>query len=303
MNSKFESKLKMLLSLRIYLNSNPAITATIPNFSEFLTSLDAAILQIQTNSEQHQYNTKGVTGNKKQLKESLISVTADASRKMQAYAKYGNDTVLLAETKLTESHLGELADLRLMDASKGIYNRINENLAKVTPYGLTEASQTDFMTAITAFGDAIPQPRQSQLGKKENTLLVNQGFDAADAAVENMDIAVEIVRLTQAIFYAGYKNARKIIEQGTGSLQVQGVITDVATGQALVGATVLFRLSGQTETILEKQTAAKGGFMIKSLSEGNYDVTVSKTGYKTQTISLDVTPDRLCNAEVALEKN
>lgn len=303
MNAKFESKLKMFLTLRIYLNLNPAITATIPNFTEFLAALDAAILQIQNNSEQHQYNTKGVTGNKKQLKESLIIITADASRKMQAYAKYANDTVLLAETKLTESYLGDLADLRLVDASKGLHDRINENLTKVTPYALTEASQTDFMTAITAFSDAIPQPRQSQLEKKENTLLENQGFDAANAAVENMDIAVEIVRLTQPVFYAGYKNARKVIEQGTGSLQVQGIITDAATGEALVGATVLFRLSGQTETIVEKQTAAKGGFMIKSLPEGTYDVTVSKTGYKTHTAPVDVTPDRLCNVEVGLEKN
>lgn len=303
MTVKQLSKLKMCLTLRIFLMSNTAITDTIPNFSEFIAALDAAILQIQNNSEQRQYNTKGVTGNKKQLKESLIIVTADASRKMQAYAKYVNDTVLLSQTKLTESYLRELADLRLVDGSKGLYDLINQNLEKVTPYGLTEASQTDFMADITAFGDAIPQPRQSQLGKKENTLLENQGFEAADAAVENMDIAVEIVRLTQPTFYAGYKNARRIIEQGTGSLQVQGVITDAATGEALVGATVIFRLSGQTETIMEKQTAAKGGFMIKSLPEGTYDVTVSKTGYKTQTVTVDVTPDRLCNVEVGLEKN
>ncbi len=303
MTAKEESKLKMYLTLRVYLMSNPAITATIPNFSEFLAALDAAILQIQTNSEQHQYNTKGVTGNKKQLKESLIIITADASRKIQAYAKYVNDTVLLTETKLNDSFLKELTDLKLLDSSNGLYSRIDAHIADLTTYGLTIATQTAYRTAITAFGAAIPQPRQSQLEKKENTLLENQGFEAGDAAVENIDMVVEIVRLTEPTFYAGYKNARRIVEQGTGTLQVQGLITDAATGQPIVDATLVFRLSGQTEIAIEKQTAAKGGFMIKSLPEGIYDVTVSKTGYKTQTVTVNVTPDQLCNVEVGLEKN
>ena len=303
MTAKEESKLKMYLTLRVYLMSNPAITATIPNFSEFLAALDAAILQIQTNSEQHQYNTKGVTGNKKQLKESLILITADASRKIQAYARYVNDTVLLTETKLNDSFLKELTDLKLLDSSNGLYSRIDAHIADLTTYGLTAASQTAYRTAITAFGAAIPQPRQSQLEKKENTLLENQGFEAGDAAVDNIDMVVEIVRLTEPTFYAGYKNARRIVEQGTGTLQVQGLITDAATGQPIVDATLVFRLSGQTEIAIEKQTAAKGGFMIKSLPEGIYEVTVSKTGYKTQTVTINVTPDQLCNVEVGLEKN
>jgi hypothetical protein len=292
----------MYLTVRIFLKSEPAITAKIPNFNEFMAALDAAILQIQTNSELHQYSSKGVTGNKKQLRESLIIITADASRKMQAYASYANETVLLAETKFTESYLNRATDLQLTDISKGLYVRIDENIAKLTPYGLTVDSQTAFKASIDAFVDAIPQPRQNQLEKKENTLLEDLGFEMADKAVNNIDMGVEILRLSDPTFYAGYKNARKIVEQGNGTLQVQGEITDAGTGLPIMDATLLFRINGQTEVIMEKRTAAKGGFMIKSLTENIYQVSISKTGYQTQTIVINVTPDQLCNLNAALEK-
>jgi hypothetical protein len=302
MNLQQQSKLKMYLTVRIFLLSNPTITDKLPNFAEFLAALDAAILQIQTNSEEQHFDTKGITDNKQQNRDALIIVTADASAKMQAFAKYTHDTVLLAEIKFTKTDLLHTSALVLVDIANGLYNRIDAHLADVTPYGLTAASQTSYRTVIDAFAASIPQTRQSQLKTKENTLLEAQGIAAADEALGNIDSVVEIVRLTEPIFYAGYKNARKIVGQGTGTLQVQGIVTEAATAQPIPVATLAFRLNGQTEVVLEKETAAKGGFSIKSLPEGIYDVTVTKVGFQTQTVTVIVRWDQLCNVEVALEK-
>ena len=146
------------------------------------------------------------------------------------------------------------------------------------------------------------QPRQSQLKSRENTLLETQGFAAADEALSNIDTLVEIVKLTEPTFYAGYKNARKIVEQGSGSLQVQGYITEAENQKPIPLATVTFRLNGKSEVVLEKETAAKGGFMIKSLPEGIYDVTVTKVGFKPKTITTAVRWDELSNLDVELDK-
>ena len=302
MNSKQMSKLKMYLTVRIFLLSNPAITAKLPNFDEFMAALDAAILQIQNSNEQHHFNTKGVTDNKQQLRDGLVTLTANNSAKIQAYAKYTHDTVLLAETKFMTSALKIVPALELVDIANGLHSRINAHLADLTTYSLTETTQTEFRTSIDAFSESIPQPRQSQLKSKESTLLENQGIAAADEALADIDAVVEIVKLTEPLFYAGYKNARKIVDQGTGSLQVQGFITEAATGKPIPNATLTFRLSGQTDVAIEKETAAKGGFMIKSLPEGIYDITVCKVGFQTQIVSLTVRWDELCNVDVALEK-
>ena len=302
MTSKQESKLKMYLTVRIFLKSNPAILAKLPNCDEFMADLDAAITQIQNSSEQGSFSTKGVTDNKQELRDNLTMLIVDNSAKIQAYARYAHDTVLLAETKFKNSEVRKYGALELVDSAKGLHTRIQSNLDKLTDYTLTAATQTAFREAIDAFADSIPQPRQSQLKSKENTLLEVQAFADADAALSNIDTLMEIVKRSESNFYTGYKNARKIVDQGTGSLQVQGTVIEAETKKPIPVATVTFRLSGQTEVVLEKETAAKGGFVIKSLPEAIYDVTVSKVGFKDKTISPIVRWDELCNVEVELEK-
>ena len=301
MTLKQQAKLKMYWTVRNYLLLNPTITATLPNFPEFMAALDAAILQILANSEEQHFDTKGITYNKQENRDTVVTLTLDNSAKMQAYAKYTGNTVLLAETKFTKTAIARIPVLELVDIANGLYNRIQTHLANLTPYALTAETQTLYRGAIDDFVETIPHPRQSQMKSKENTLLETQGFTDGDEAISNIDSVVEIVRLVEPVFYSGYKNARKIIEQGTGSLQVQGSVSESASTLPIPYAVLTFRLAGQTEVVIEKETAAKGGFMIKSLPEGIYDVTVSKMGFRTQTVTVTVRWDQLCNVDVAME--
>jgi len=302
MNAKQESKLKMYLTLRIFLLSNAAITATIPNSSELLAALDAAILQIQTYGEEQQFNSSGIAGNKKQLREKLVTTTADSSRKLQAYAIYSKDTVLQAETKYTLTQLKEVSEVKLINIVSGLHTRIDSNLPALAPYLLTQATQADFQADITAFADAIPEQSQSELEKKESKRLQDQGFDDANVTAVRLDAMIEIVRESEQGFYTGYKAARKTHDMGKGSLQVQGTITEAATGKTIAYATVTFRLQGQTEIIFEKETAVKGGFNVKNLTEGIYDITATKVGFKPETITTVVRWDELCVVEIKMKK-
>jgi len=302
MNINQQSKLKMYMTTRIFLLSSPAITAKLPNFQEFLTALNDAILQIHSTSEKKKFNTKGVTDNKSKLRKSLIIATIDASAKIQAYAKYNRDLMLLSETKFTKTDLKDVPALELVDIARGLHSKIDANLDKLTEYELTAETQIVYMSTIDNYDESIPQPRQSQLKKKENTMLENQAFTSGDEALGNIDTVVEIVRFSEPNFYTGYKNARKIVEQGSGSLQVKGTIWDAQTTKPIPGAVLTFCLSGKSDVAVKKQTAAKGGFMIKSLPEGIYNITVSKVGFKPQTVTTTVRRDQLCNVQVELEK-
>ena len=302
MNAKQQAKLRMYLTLRIYLLSNQSITSRLPNFQEFMTALDAAIEQIQANSEERHVDTSGVTDYKQENRDEVEKLTLDASGKMQAYAKYKRDTILLAETKFTKTALLRVSALDLLDIANGLYARINAHLGDAASYDLSPDSQRQYREAIDAFSASIPQPRQSQLKTKENGQLINLGIAMADDAVENIDSVVEVVRLSEPVFYKGYKNARRVIELGTGSLQVQGKITEADGAKPIPGAVLTFRLKGETAVALEKETADKGGFSIKSFPEGIYEVTISKVGFKTLTVSATVRWDELCNIDAALEK-
>jgi hypothetical protein len=302
MRTKNRSKLEMYLTVRIFLLANPEITDTLPNFPEFLAALDAAILQIHTSTEENHFDTTGVKDNKEQYKDTLVNLTLEESGKLRAFANNTHDTVLLAETRFTKTDLTHIPGLELVDISRGLQNRINAHIDVLAPYRLTVASQVIYKTAIDTFETLITSTRQTQMKSREYTLLELQGYTDADAAIDNIDKVVEIVRFSEPVFYAGYKNARKIVELGTNSLQAKGYITDAATGKPIAGAIVSFRLQGHTEVAIEKETALKGGCNIKTLAEGVYDVTVTKVGFQPKTVTVVINWYELCRVEVALEK-
>jgi hypothetical protein len=68
------------------------------------------------------------------------------------------------------------------------------------------------------------------------------------------------------------------------------------------GADIIFRLQGETQIVLQKETAEKGGFKVPSLDEGIYDVTIAKVGYKNHVQTLVIDWNQLCELNVALSR-
>lgn len=318
MNSGQEAKNSMYLASKDYLTTNAAIVTPLPNYSGFFTAFQGHITQIQTYAEQQQFDKTGIAENKGQLRSTLVMLAADTSRKLTAYAKFANNQVLMKETKYTESDLNRIADTALRDAAQGIYDRAQTNLTALATYGVTAATQTSLQNAITGFVTSIPKPRLGIADKKQTTTQLANLFKQADAALGNIDTLVEIVRLSQPSFYKGYKAVRKIVEMGTGSLTLKGLVTDAATGEPLKGVTINFcpecveptqkaaangMSAAKEEVVLTKRTAEKGGFNIKSLPEGVYKVTIKKNGYKDQVVTVAVTDGDMGDLNIELTKN
>ena len=144
MNNRQDSKNSMLLRVRDFLNANASITSRLPNFALFFTALINAILLIEKYSKQQLLDRSGYERNKKLLRDKLIAMTADISRKMQAYAAFINNLILAAETKLLLSDLESFSDIKLRDTSKGLYDSVQAILTELELYELTEATQTFF---------------------------------------------------------------------------------------------------------------------------------------------------------------
>jgi hypothetical protein len=303
MENRNENKLKMLLATKILLLSSPTILAKIPNSTKFMADLDAAILQIdESENELDLISTGGNTINKAQLREVLESTISESSRKIQAFALFTGNTVLQAETKITRQMITAASEIKLLNIANGIYGRIEDHVMELREYDLGPETQMTFRTQIDSFANAIPAQSQSELNKKELKRLVDEGFAKADATLVMLDAGVEIVHTSEPAFYASYKKVRKTRELGKGSLQVQGTVTDAATAKPIAGATITFYAQGQTTALLVKKTAAAGGFNVKSLPEGMYDVTVEKTGCKSYSATITVVFEDLCRVDVKLDK-
>ena len=312
MTNEQESRLSMYFTFRDFQAPYTAITNPLPNYTANSTTFTNTIPQIQGIAEQQKISKKGVTDVKNKAKETLIVISADYARKLGVFAKFTNNLTLAQEVKFTESKLRQAADTAVKDYAQIVYDRAQANVSALATYGITAATQTALLNAINAYNATIGKPGASRTESGKITKQLEKLFKTAEAALANMDAAVEIIRLTQVDFYNSYKNARKVIETGTGSLAVKGLVTDAHTGEPLKGVSLSFSLDGNgtmlkaakatTESIVKK-TAEKGGFNIKSLPSGVYTVTVKKVGYADQVVTVAVADGELTDLNIQLVKN
>jgi hypothetical protein len=305
MNINQKQKLIMYIAVRDYLVQFLTILNALPGFQAFYTALQNAIVKIQEWGEQQGFNKSGNTTGKNVFRDNLITLAIDTARKMKAYAKFTNNFVLLKEVTCTETKLKRMSDVDLRNQAQGFYDRAQANVANTATYGVTAATQTTLLSAITNFNGSIGKPR---IGTTETTQATEQltvHFDAADAALENIDLVVEIIRLTQPNFYKGYKTVRKLVKRGGSTLAVNGLVTD-ADGNPLAGAKITFTLNGTRngadKVIIKKKSAKKGGFKISNAPEGTYTVVAELPGCHPQTITVSVVAGQMTSVNIVLER-
>jgi hypothetical protein len=311
MNNKEESCLSMYLTFKDFQASYTAITNALPNYSTNSAIFLNTIPQIQAYSQLQKTSKKGVTEVKNQAKENLIVMTSDYFRKLGVFAKFTNNITLAQEVKISESKLRQVADTAVKDYAQIAYDRAQANIASLAQYGITAATQTVLLSAINAYNASIGKPGVSRTESGQTTKQLKALFDTANAALNNMDAAVEIVRLTQPNFYSSYHKARKVIYNGAGSLAVQTMVTDAVTGEPIKGVTVSFTLDGAASKTkaanakpdMVKKTADKGGCKIKTLPTGIYTVTFKKVGYADLITSIAVADGDKSELNIQLSKN
>lgn len=311
MTGQQEDRLSMYLTFKDYQAPHTSITEGLPNYLDNSNIFLNTIPQIQSIWEQQKLSKKGVTDGKNQFKETLIVQTADYARKLGTYAKFTNNAKLAQEVKFSEGKLRQVADTAVKSYGQIVYDLAQPLVGELAQYGITDETQGILADAITAYNDSIGKPGAERSEGTQITKQLATLFKTADAALENMDAAVEIIRLTQVDFYNGYKSARKVIETGSGSLSVKGLVTDAQTGSPLKGVTVSFALDGgmmkaatasTSDPELVKKTAEKGGFNVKSLASGTYQVTLKKAGYADQVATISVSDGEMTELKISLKK-
>lgn len=309
MNKKQENRFSMYLATVDFCELNTDITTPLPSFSTNLTNLKTICDQIHLISEAQAADISGTTAGKNDYRENLVVLGADTARKLMAFAKLSKNQKLLKEISFTESDLRHLPDTILYDTAKLIYDRAQTNLAALTNYLVTAETQSAFLQAINDYKQALASPRVEKVSQIQATKQLAELFVAGDEALANMDAVVEIVRLTQANFYAGYKSARKVIETGNRKMSVKGLVTDVQTGEPVKGAVISFWPDGDAtktyaanDASLVKKTADKGGFYVSAMPAGAYRVTLQKAGYTEQSLTVYVNDGELTTVDVKLAK-
>ena len=302
MTKKQSGILSMLRRMLNFLVKYTAMVSGLPTFPGLQTKFETYLTEIISLTEKQEKDISGLATQKVALRGALTQKTMDACRRMVAYAKMNGDEVMAKVASYKESDLNRMADNLFLSTCSTIYTAADNAKTVLTEYGCTTVTQADFKTAITAFTTVIDTPKEGYIEKKQITSRMAELFGLELDILAKMDLLVDMLKDSQPAFYAEYQDTRKVVTPGTGTLQVQGTVTDAATNQPIPDATVTFKNSDTNEVILVKQTAEKGGINIKSLDEGVYKMVVSKVGFQIFEDSLTVDSTLLSGFSVKLVK-
>ena len=309
MNLNQENRLKMCQNVKALLKNNNEIVKTLPAYSPLYEALETSIGKIKILSELQVINTSGLVKHKKQLKQVLALKTFSNSAKLQAYARFTKNEVLLNEVSFSESQLKYASDEKLREYANVILARVNAHIAELESYGITAETQTNLQAAIDNFTEVLPKIGLAAAAGKENTIRIKQAFAGINKILQDLDAIIEILKEKMPDFYNEYKRVRKIDNSGRGHLIAKGLITDAQTGLPLPNVLVTFSLKKNGSIIpltgngiIRKKSALKGGFHIKSMPSGIYEVSISKNGYVMQNTTLAVTNGEMATLNIALVK-
>jgi hypothetical protein len=306
-----ESRLSMMHVWYDYQAPYSAITSSLPNYSTNEAIFEDCLRDILSFSELQKTSIKGITDGKNLKKEDLIVKCADNFRKLRAYAKFTNDSTLAQEVNISESKLRQAADTAVRDYAQIAYKCAQPLIGSLSSYGITEASQTALVNAITEYNASIGKPGASRTESTITTQQLKDLFKSADTALANMDAAVEIIKLTEVNFYKGYQNARRVMKVGRGPLSLKTKVVNAQTGEPEANVTITFTpVNGQLKSAasnngkknIVKKTAKGGSAHEKNMPDGTYLYTAKKTGYKDVNGTVDIVNGEKTVLEIQMEK-
>ena len=206
------------------------------------------------------------------------------------------------------SDFRRMTDVDLKDYAENMLKKAEAIISDLATYGITEETQKALSEAIKAHDAWMEKPRMGITEKKQATVRLGELFTIADATLKKIDAIIEIVRLTQANFYVGYKSARRLVDFNTGVIALKATAVDIANGKPLNGAIFTFAsdgmnsISSEQPVTIKKKTAAKGSFHLRNIRPGVYNVVIKKTGYKVKEVTIDIPEGERSDLKVELER-
>ena len=310
MNKIQESKNSSYKTLDGLFTLNQATIMALPAGVKLVDEFRINLAEIDSLVAKQGVDKSGLADSKEQKREAAIVAGLDVAKRIVAFATIDENPTLLKEAKLGETELRKMADTKLAPKLTALVALGTAHAAKLVDYGVTEEVLARLSNFIAAYAAAMPKPKLGIDETKQITTKLDGIFKKNDVILRKIDALAELEKTGNPEFYKSYKNLRKVVVTGKGSLAMKGLVKDATTGEGIPNVDVLISLAEGGKVIggtdiarIVKRTATKGSFNIKTLPSGTYSLGISKLGYLTQTLTVDVVDGELCNVVVVLVGN
>lgn len=195
-----------------FLDNNQIIWKTTPAFIDAHGRAKNGTAAIRTKTGKQQAPTKGVTGDKAQMRDDLeekLLVMADA---IAAFAAKTDNNDLAAQVEMTKSSLDRLPDSNLVQAAQRVVDAAEANLAALAPYGVTAAEKDALQAAADLFANKKESPREAIVGRKVETLSLPEAIRSVRSILRNeLDKLMTAFKKSEPDFHKGYVASRIIV--------------------------------------------------------------------------------------------
>ncbi len=157
----------------------------------------------------------------------------------------------------------------------------NTNIVGASPFGVSAGDVTDLQTSIDLYRTASQNPRQALITKSQAKKQAGEMLrDVIDnLLVKQLDKMANTLKSSNKNFFDGYKQSREIIDLGTSSAKVRGVVLD-ENDAPVKGVEFVIYQTGTSTKVAETETDVKGKYGVTKLPVGDFDFKWSKDGYK-----------------------
>ncbi len=294
--------------VREYFEGHPEITEALPGFELKYSDLKRKMSEIEKNFEIQMFDKTGITEEKRNLRNKLITLTFRHSQRLKAFAMLMKDDTLLEEVKFSNSFVEKAPETGLIDLAGLLHVRSEENLESLNGYGISRESQDELLNAINGFKAALGRPRLGKIEKGMAGEKLEILFDEATSILACIDALINMVSDDHPEFCSGYRTARRIVNTRAELVALRAEVVTLPRGEPLEGVTFSFfsdnplRTGRDLKPEIVKRTTKKGRIQIRNLAEEGYTVKVSRRHFKSKTISFNIVNGRTVELKVELEE-
>lgn len=307
MNRRERAELESFINIDEFLSINETTVSNIPNMLQYRTDLKTGISQIREISGKLALDASGLTKEIENTKLKLAVSASDVTSKLRAFAKFSGNMPLLEAVSVPESEFKYTSNKKLREYIRGIIEQGQTYIENLASYEVTAETLDKLQALLDAFIGSITKASVAKAAAKQQQVQLGLAFKNAKAALANIDTGVEMLKLKEPKFYVEFKAIKKVTETGIGSLQLKCKVIDSLTKEPVPNVDVVFKLNGNGDALngngnITKRTARKGGFYIKSMESGMYQVVLKKNGYAKYKTKVAVNSGEMSKVEVELMK-
>lgn len=210
MDERQNNKLRMYTAVETVLDAHPDALDGLSAAQAAATDFRTHLADLRTTAQaQEQYAPAG--GIKADLRIALTDAATPVAQATATWARLTGDPLLAEQIDFTRSDFLYGREQDSLERAQLVRDAATTHAVDLTPYGVTPALLADLDAAVTAFADALGEPRHAIAERSAHTEQLDTHFDAIDGILDDrLDPLVEILRGTP--FYTEYHTARRIVD-------------------------------------------------------------------------------------------